>query len=158
VIDKLMREKGLKLPGASHGQRTFSARFNEKTYDEGPFIDDVVKKTGVDAYYTRPTGEGLWTTLPDLIWQQEEPFTLPYVYPQFAVYELAKRSGVKVALDGQGADELLAGYGIYFAALFSYLMRTFQWRELVTESLYHSRRRGKEDILQRGEGLGLDRR
>jgi asparagine synthase (glutamine-hydrolysing) len=143
VIDKLMREKGLKLPGASHGQRTFSARFNEEAYDEGPFIDDVVKKTGVDAYYTRATGEGLWTTLPDLIWQQEEPFTLPYVYPQFAVYEFAKQSGVKVALDGQGADELLAGYGIYFAALFSYFMRTFQWKELVTERLYHSRRRAK---------------
>jgi len=150
VIDKLVREKGLKLPGMSDGQKTFSARFREKEYDEGSFIDDVVRKTGVDAYHIYPSGEGLWKTLPDLIWQQEEPFTHPCVYAQWEVYKLARQSGVKVALDGQGGDEMLAGYDIYYASLFSHLMRTFHWKGLVRESLYHARWQGKaagQDIL-----------
>ena len=143
MIDKLMREKGLKLPGLSDIQMSFSARFNEKEYDEGSFINDVVRKTNVDAHYIYPTSESLWKTLPDLVWQQEEPFVLPYVYAQWEVYKLAKQSGVRVVLDGQGSDELLAGYQIYYAALFSYLMRTFQWKRLAKECFYNLRLRGK---------------
>jgi asparagine synthase (glutamine-hydrolysing) len=30
------------------------------------------------------------------------------------VYELAKQKGIKVLLDGQGADETLAGYHKYY--------------------------------------------
>ena len=45
-----------------------------------------------------------------LMYHQEEPFQSLSIYAQFKVYELAKQAGVKVILDGQGADEILAGY------------------------------------------------
>ena len=147
LIDKLMIETGLKLPGAGNVHKTFSARFCETGYDEGPFIQEVVKKTGVDAYYTFPTGESTWEKLPLLIWHQEEPCSRQYLSGQWDVYKLAGQSGVKVVLDGQGGDELLAGYGIYYAALFSYLMRTFQWPELVRESVMYSRLYGKSAVV-----------
>jgi len=146
LIDRLMCEEGYKLPGMSDVQRTFSARFNEKPYDEGEFINDVVAKIGVGDSYTYPTGKGLWETLPDLIRQQDEPCALPYVYPQWDVYKLVRESGVKVALDGQGSDELLAGYSMYYAALFSYLMRTLQLPDLSRECLYDVRLRGKPAV------------
>lgn len=143
VVNKLMREQGLALPGMNSRQTTFSARFSEQAFDEGLFIDDVVAKTGVNAFRTYPTANGLWEDLPDLIRHQEEPFSRTCVYAQWDVYRLVAQSGVKVALDGQGADELLAGYGIYYAALFSHLARTLQWRKLARECWFDSRLNGK---------------
>ena len=45
---------------------------------------------------------------------QEEPFGSASIYAQYKVYELAKEKNVKVLLDGQGADEILAGYHKYY--------------------------------------------
>ena len=44
---------------------------------------------------------------------QEEPFPSSSIYAQYKVYELATAHQVKVVLDGQGADEVLAGYHKY---------------------------------------------
>ncbi len=48
--------------------------------------------------------------LDSLIRAQGEPFSTLSIYAQFKVFELAQNAGIKVTLDGQGADELLAGY------------------------------------------------
>lgn len=48
--------------------------------------------------------------LDSLISAQSEPFPDLSVYSQFKVFEAAKKEGITVTLDGQGADELLAGY------------------------------------------------
>jgi asparagine synthase (glutamine-hydrolysing) len=48
--------------------------------------------------------------LDSLIRAQSEPFSTLSIYAQFKVFELAQSAGIKVTLDGQGADELLAGY------------------------------------------------
>ena len=48
-----------------------------------------------------------------LAWHQEEPFPSSSIYAQYKVFELAKKHNVKVLLDGQGADEILAGYHKY---------------------------------------------
>ena len=42
-----------------------------------------------------------------------EPFGSTSIYAQYRVFELAQSRGIKVTLDGQGADELLAGYSGY---------------------------------------------
>lgn len=45
-----------------------------------------------------------------LLMAQGEPFGSTSIYAQYRVFKLAKDCGIKVTLDGQGADELLAGY------------------------------------------------
>lgn len=49
-----------------------------------------------------------------IFYHQEEPFSNASILAQYKVMELAKANGTKVLLDGQGADELLAGYHKYY--------------------------------------------
>lgn len=51
--------------------------------------------------------------LDDMILAQGEPFGSTSIYAQYRVFKLARDAGVTVTLDGQGADELLAGYRGY---------------------------------------------
>ncbi|MBD0366282.1 MAG: asparagine synthase (glutamine-hydrolyzing) [Flavisolibacter sp.] len=43
-------------------------------------------------------------------YHQEEPFSSASALAQYGVYQKAKQEGITVLLDGQGADEVLAGY------------------------------------------------
>jgi asparagine synthase (glutamine-hydrolysing) len=47
------------------------------------------------------------------MFHQDEPFPTASIYAQYCVMEEAKKQGVVVLLDGQGADEILAGYEYY---------------------------------------------
>lgn len=51
--------------------------------------------------------------LDDMILAQGEPFGSTSIYAQYRVFRLAREAGITVTLDGQGADELLAGYNGY---------------------------------------------
>ena len=97
-------------------QNTFSGRFDatDPTLSEGPQIDLVVGATGTDAYAVTPHPEGLEAELELLHWHQEEPFLSASIYIQWCVMRLAREHNTTVLLDGQGADELLAGYQFYF--------------------------------------------
>ena len=60
---------------------------------------------------------------------QDEPFGSIAVYAQRRLYQLASESGVRVILNGQGADELLGGYrGMWSARVASMLKRGRWWR------------------------------
>jgi asparagine synthase (glutamine-hydrolysing) len=52
----------------------------------------------------------------DFILTQEEPVSDPSAFAQWCVMREAYRCGMKVLLDGQGADEVLGGYAVFFAA------------------------------------------
>lgn len=54
--------------------------------------------------------EELAADIDDMIRTQGEPFSTTSIYAQYRVFKLARENGVTVTLDGQGADELLAGY------------------------------------------------
>ncbi|MBK6634928.1 MAG: hypothetical protein IPG38_12015 [Chitinophagaceae bacterium] len=59
------------------------------------------------------TAKDLVNDFEKLCYHQEEPFQSSGIFAQYKIFELAKQRGVKVLLDGQGADELLAGYPKY---------------------------------------------
>jgi asparagine synthase (glutamine-hydrolysing) len=66
----------------------------------------------------------LFNTLEELTWYQDEPFLSTSTFAQWNVFELARDSGVKVILDGQGADEILCGYPGYFGANLAGMVRS----------------------------------
>jgi asparagine synthase (glutamine-hydrolysing) len=98
--------------------KTFSLVFPGKKIDESSFIDEVVAATNVESHSTSPSNEDLIQDLSDLIRTQEEPFGSLSIYGQYKVMELANKSGMKVLLDGQGSDEIFAGYFIYYKYYF----------------------------------------
>jgi asparagine synthase (glutamine-hydrolysing) len=113
IVSLLARERGT-TPTLT--QNTFSGRFDETdpTLSEGPQIDLVVERTRVDAYGVTPHPDRLAAESERLHWHQEEPFLSASIYLQWCVMRLAHEHGTTVLLDGQGADEILAGYQYYF--------------------------------------------
>lgn len=92
---------------------SFSAVFPGFEKDESGNIDAVAEKLGLESYKTTPDAAGLIRDFKRLCHHQEEPFQSSGIYAQYKVYELAKDKGVSILLDGQGADEILAGYPRY---------------------------------------------
>jgi asparagine synthase (glutamine-hydrolysing) len=98
---------------ADYKPATFSAVFPGFKNDESSFIQSVVSKFHVQNFSTQPMADGLIKDFEKLCYHQEEPFPSSSIYAQYKVFELAKQHNVKVLLDGQGADETLAGYNKY---------------------------------------------
>lgn len=106
-INDLIRQEAPSSVGER--QKTFSACYQDKQFDESRFIDEVVRATGVDAHRTSPDPETLQKELEHLVYLQDEPFGSLSIYAQYRVMALAG-DHVTVVLDGQGADEQLGGY------------------------------------------------
>lgn len=94
---------------------TFTGRFPESDADEGPWAEIISKVAGTQAHEVFPTGKKLVDTLDNFLWLNELPVDSTSQYAQWCVFEAAKDAGVTVLLDGQGGDEILAGYEQYFA-------------------------------------------
>ena len=117
VINRLLPETSV--------QKTFSARFDEPSRDEGKWMDLVTQQNRVERHDVWPTAEKFFEELKSLFWHQEEPFTSTSVYAQWSVMRLSKQKRVTVLLDGQGADEMLAGYHSYFNEITDDLLNSF---------------------------------
>ncbi|MGQ0713213.1 MAG: asparagine synthase (glutamine-hydrolyzing) [Gemmatimonadaceae bacterium] len=113
--------------GAAGGQKAFTARMDDPSLDEGKYVDLVLARTGVPGCSVVPTADGFIQELDHLAYHQEEPFTSTSVFASYLVHRLAKANGVTVMLDGQGADEYLAGYSHYVASLLASLARRGRW-------------------------------
>ncbi|MEO6624841.1 MAG: asparagine synthase (glutamine-hydrolyzing) [Burkholderiaceae bacterium] len=92
---------------------TFSYVAEDTEVSEEKWADLVNRHVGATAHKVRVTPQELARDLDDMIRAQGEPFGSTSIYAQYRVYQLAKESGITVTLDGQGADEMLAGYHGY---------------------------------------------
>jgi asparagine synthase (glutamine-hydrolysing) len=107
--------------------QTFSSCFVDRAYDERPFMHAVVTRVGADAHEVFPDGEALFDELPRILWHQEEPFAGMSIMAQWAVMRSVGQAGIKVVLDGQGADELCLGYPGYLGSRLAELVRGGRW-------------------------------
>jgi len=103
--------------------KTFSSAPQERRISEVPYIEEVVRYSGVEPHFTTPTLEDFLKDFDSLVSVHDEPFQDPSVYMQYRVIKLAKANGIKVLLDGQGGDECLAGYQRYVRDYLKDLMR-----------------------------------
>ena len=112
---------------------SFTAAFPGFEKDEVEFSKQVAGKFGLQQFIVNATANEMMNDWEKLCYCQEEPFGSASIYAQYKVYELAKQHNIKVLLDGQGADETLAGYQKYYKWYWQELFRNrklFRSKEL----------------------------
>jgi asparagine synthase (glutamine-hydrolysing) len=122
--------------------QTFTASFPGYEKDEAGYARQVTEKFQLQQYIINVSGEELVNDWEKLCYHQEEPFGSASIYAQYKVYELAKQHHIKVLLDGQGADETLAGYHKYYK---------WYWQELFRNGKLSGRKE-----LSAARALGID--
>jgi asparagine synthase (glutamine-hydrolysing) len=92
---------------------TFSYISSDERFSEELMVDIVNSKINANSHKINIKSEELGKDYDDLLRKQDEPFVTLSLYAQYRVFKEAGISGIKVMLDGQGADELLGGYTPY---------------------------------------------
>jgi asparagine synthase (glutamine-hydrolysing) len=107
--------------------RTFSYVAADKGISEEKWVDIVTKASRADVHKIGADPKSLMEDLDIITYFQDIPFGSTSSYAQFCIFRRARERGVKVMLDGQGADEILAGYRPYMGARLASLLRQKQW-------------------------------
>jgi asparagine synthase (glutamine-hydrolysing) len=111
---------------------TFSYIASNPKIDESKWVDLVNRRTNSIPHKIEIKTDDFRKDLDDLIVSQGEPFGSTSLYAQYRIYQAAHEAGVTVMLDGQGADELLAGYFGYPESRIRTLIEKGDWLKLVT--------------------------
>lgn len=115
--------------------QTFSAVYKKgETGDESSYIEEMrpyLKKM----HFITPTAKTLYRDLEDMVHYLDEPVPTTSIYAQYSVMKLAKEH-VVVTIDGQGADEQLAGYHYFYGFYFKELLKKISLFKL-TKEIYH---------------------
>jgi asparagine synthase (glutamine-hydrolysing) len=110
------------VQGRSLDLHAFSYVAGEDAIDEERWIDVAGAAAGACVHKVRPTADELREDVDRLVTAHDEPFGSTSIYAQYRVFRLAHEQGVKVLLDGQGADELFGGYPPYLGAAMASLL------------------------------------
>jgi asparagine synthase (glutamine-hydrolysing) len=126
--------------------KLFTAAFDEKDIDERKWAKEMVDRTGAEWLTVTPQPGELVNDLEKLVYSQDVPIWSTSTYAQYRVMKLVHDSGIRVVLDGQGGDELFAGYLPYFVPF---------WRELSSSG---EKTRMKNEMVAFGENARSYRR
>jgi len=100
-------------------QKTFTVTSEDPNLDEREYAQAVIDATSVQPAFIMPSADSLLNAVNKLIWHHDEPFGNTSIFAGWSVFELARREGVTVTLDGQGPDEMIGGY---FSSMMDYRM------------------------------------
>jgi len=118
--------------------KTFSIYYEGKdNVDERFFINEVVKKhKNITPYYYTPDDDTIEEYFDDAMYHAEVPISDSSYMSQYFLMKLASENDVKVVIDGQGADEYLAGYMYTFYRLTAEYLKNLKL--LKTKELLHN--------------------
>ena len=129
LMRSILNEQG----HAQQAIKTISSCSEVKQYDEWEYAALLVKQTNADYKKVFPSFEKLKTDLDLFLWHMDYPFGSTSQFSQWCVFEAAQKEGLKVMLNGQGADEQLAGYRGNDMSLYIGLLSKAMFKELVKE-------------------------
>ena len=92
---------------------TFSVAFEDPSFDESAFQQDVVRNLETKHQSIRCSADDIGEVFPAVIWHSERSILRTAPAPLFLLSQLVRESGFKVVLTGEGSDEFLGGYDIY---------------------------------------------
>jgi len=94
----------------------FTAVFKGESFDESSYAEMVAEHVKGNWQTVSPTADEFFRDISELNYYQDLPVWSSSTYSQHRVMKLAAGHGVKVLLDGQGADELFGGYAHHYLA------------------------------------------
>ncbi len=118
IVRRLLEDQA-----ASNTFDFFSAVFHEQEFSERRYIEDTVAQTGLPIHWIYPAPRRLATTLPQILYHQEFPFRSLAVYSQWEIMRHVSQTPIVVLLNGQGSDEIFAGYTAHYYALAAEYLR-----------------------------------
>jgi asparagine synthase (glutamine-hydrolysing) len=98
----------------NYTHKCFTATFPHFDKTEKEYASLIARQFGLQHYLVQVDDNALMEELDKVMWHQEEPASSSSIVAQYKVYSAAKQNNVSVLLDGQGADEILAGYHKYY--------------------------------------------
>jgi asparagine synthase (glutamine-hydrolysing) len=117
---------------------SFSAVYQKgQKGDESEYIAEF-KEKNLKIHYTFPSDNTLLEDLNNFIVSLSEPVPTTSIYAEYKVMELAKNH-CTVLLNGQGADELLAGYHYFYGYYFRDLVNSNSWGKFLNELFQYIR-------------------
>ena len=107
---------GLTALAVRHSPRihSFSIGFREASFDESAYARLAAEALGTEHHLEMLSGEACLELLPTAVEQLDEPFADPRYLPTHLLSRFVRQT-VKVALAGDGGDELFAGYDPFLA-------------------------------------------
>lgn len=106
----------------------------DRQYDESEQIDATVSQTRAELYKLTNEGTKFLEKLEEVLAVHDEPLHSLNVLVSYELYRLAASTGVKVILNGQGADETWAGYPSYFENYFYGLLQNLEVNSFLDET------------------------
>lgn len=114
IVVTVSRALAARPAGAASNEQqprvAFHARYPDDGVDESRYADLAARASGMSMIYRSVAMTPFLDRLDDVLRRQGEPFNGTSVFAQWTVMQAAHGAGLKVLLDGQGADELLGGY------------------------------------------------
>jgi asparagine synthase (glutamine-hydrolysing) len=133
LVDYLLRTEAENARPVGERQRTFTAYFPDDGFDERRYARAVVDRIRAEPRWVTFDDRELSEALPAVVEAQDEPFGSTSVVAQWFVLRAAREAGLTVMLDGQGGDEIFAGYHGYFGPFFADLLVQRRLHELRRE-------------------------
>ncbi len=113
--------------------KAFSALFQGFEKDEQHLINQISQRFSAENHFVYPNELDLVENFEKLSYYQEEPVNSSGVYAQYCVFNKSKMTGIKVLMDGQGADESMAGYNNYIHWYLQELLSRNKFSKLISE-------------------------
>lgn len=92
---------------------TFSLRFAEEDFDEGPFQEEMVRRLGTEHHEVMVHTRDIGAVFPEVVRHAETPVLRAAPAPMLLLSRLVREHGYKVVVTGEGADEVFAGYDLF---------------------------------------------
>jgi asparagine synthase (glutamine-hydrolysing) len=125
----------------------YAFSFNDREFDESRYLSDTIAHTAAELRPLVTDAERLWRSLEDVLRHHDEPVHSMTALIGFELLRLAAQAGVKVVLNGQGADEVLGGYPGYRENYWYGLLARGRWlrarREIAAYARHHGLDRGR---------------
>jgi asparagine synthase (glutamine-hydrolysing) len=114
-------------------QPLLAFNYNAQEHDEWNYVSETLRVTGATLVSSQVNPRQMWESMPRVLHFHDEPLHSMNALVSFDLMRLARQYGAIVVLNGQGADEILAGYSSFYSDYWMSLVARGQVRQAARE-------------------------